>query len=415
MPNVKTVAPVAPLFPELARRFRFIDLFAGIGGIRLGLERAGGECVFTVEFDRFAMQTYSANYAEVGPDGERVDMAPVDIYAVDPTTHPQYDVLAAGFPCQPFSIAGVSKNLSLGREHGFDHAKSGNLFFEIVRLIDEAPAPPPVLFLENVKHLRRHDHGRTFAVIVATLEDRGYNVASQIIDAKPWVPQHRERTFIVGFHRDRYGDQAFEFPPNSARPVRPWPTLRKVLQPPAEVDPKYTLTDHLWEYLFEYAARHRAAGNGFGYGLVGPSDVARTLSARYYKDGSEVLYSRHPHRVVKRLANEQLVRVPGQNPRRLTPRECARLMGYPDSFLIPVSDTQAYRQFGNSVVVPVIEFLGRAIADQAFPLPPQKCLVDGMELRLRGKVDGQADGSGQLAGADCGPGLGVVRQATLGE
>jgi DNA (cytosine-5)-methyltransferase 1 len=297
------------------------------------------------------MQTYSANHGELDDAGERVPEPSRDIYDVDPGAIAPYHVLAAGFPCQPFSIAGVSKNLSLGRLHGFGHEKSGNLFFEIVRLIDDAPTPPPVLFLENVKHLRRHDRGRTFAVIMATLEDRGYNVTSEILDAKPWVPQHRERTFIIGLHRDVYGEQCFRFPGPDRLPAHPWPTMDDVLER-GPVDAKYTLTDHLWQYLQDYAAKHRAAGNGFGFGLVDRDGVARTLSARYYKDGSEVL-----------------VRQRGRNPRRLTPRECARLMGYPDNFYIPVSDTQAYKQFGNSVVVPVIRFLAQELARQV-AMPP---------------------------------------------
>jgi DNA (cytosine-5)-methyltransferase 1 len=342
---------VAPLFPELDHpepkpAFRFIDLFAGIGGIRTGLERAGGKCVYTVECDRFAMQTYSANFAKVGADGRRQAEAPRDIHGVRVSELPPYEVLAAGFPCQPFSLAGVSKKLSLGREHGFEDKKSGNLFFEIARLIDEAEAPPPVLFLENVKHLLRHDRGKTFRVIRDTLEDRGYNLSVEVIDAQAWVPQHRERTFIVGFHRGTYGEQRFAFP--KERPAGPPPVLGDILQP--EIDPKYTLTQHLWDYLQAYAEKHRAAGNGFGFGLVDESSVTRTLSARYHKDGSEIL-----------------VRQAGGGPRRLTPRECARLMGYPDTFEIPVSDTQAYRQFGNSVAVPVIEFVAKALVEQAWP------------------------------------------------
>jgi DNA (cytosine-5)-methyltransferase 1 len=342
--------PVAPLFPDLASpapraKFRFIDLFAGIGGIRTGLERAGGECVYTVEFDRFAMQTYSANFGRFGADGRRRAEPPRDIYDVRVEDLQAYEVLAAGFPCQPFSLAGVSKKLSLGRAHGFQDKKSGNLFFEIARLIDETRTPPPVLFLENVKHLLRHDQGKTFRVIRDTLEDRGYNLSVDVVDAQSWVPQHRERTFIIGLHRDVYGEQCFIFPD---RPVGTGPTLGDILEPSA--DPKYTLSQHLWDYLQAYAQKHRAAGNGFGFGLVDETSVTRTLSARYHKDGSEIL-----------------IRQPGTRPRRLTPRECARLMGYSDSFVVPVSDTQAYRQFGNSVVVPVIEWLGRALAEQAFP------------------------------------------------
>lgn len=314
---------------------RFIDLFAGIGGLRMGLERAGALCVHTCEVDRFAVETYEANFSAVEAR---------DIHDVRATELPAYDVLAAGFPCQPFSIAGVSKKLSLGRQHGFHDQKSGNLFFEIVRLIDDASTPPPILFLENVKHLTRHDRERTFKVIRDTLDDRGYNFNHNVVDAQPWVPQHRERTFMVGLHRKVFGDQYFEFPED--RPDRPWPTLDAILERDL-VDPRYVLSPHLWGYLQDYAAKHRLRGNGFGYGLVGRDNVSRTLSARYYKDGSEIL-----------------VRTDGPTPRRLTPRECARLMGFPDSFVIPVSDTQAYRQFGNSVVVPVVEFLGRALVAQ---------------------------------------------------
>lgn len=314
--------------------FRFIDLFAGIGGLRMGLERAGGSCVYSVEIDRFARQTYEANFGAC--EG-------VDIYDARGADLPTYDLVAAGFPCQPFSIAGVSKKLSLGRPHGFEDAKSGNLFFEIVRLVEEAPKPPAVLFLENVKNLVSHDRGNTFRVIQAALVDLGYNLRYRVIDAQAWVPQHRERTFIIGLHRDAFGDEVFEFPPMPVNDRRR--TVGEILD--SEVDGKYVLTQHLWDYLQAYATKHKAAGNGFGYGLVGPDSVTRTLSARYHKDGSEIL-----------------VGTGGPTPRRLTPRECARLMGYPDTFAIPVSDTQAYRQFGNSVVVPVIEFLANALVRQ---------------------------------------------------
>lgn len=311
--------------------FRFVDLFAGIGGIRMGVESAGGSCVYSVELDRFARRTYEANFGAC--EGE-------DIHDVRGSDLPDYDLLAAGFPCQPFSIAGVSKKLSLGRLHGFDDEKSGNLLFEITRLIEEAPAPPPVLLLENVKNLVSHDGGNTFRVIQAVLTDLGYNLKHQVIDGQRWVPQHRERTYIVGLHRDSFGDERFEFPelPDLRRR-----TLGEILEP--DFDPKYVLSQHLWDYLQEYARKHKAAGNGFGFGLAGPESVTRTLSARYHKDGSEIL-----------------VQTDGNRPRRLTPRECARLMGFPDTFLIPVSDTQAYRQFGNSVVMPVVAFLASHLA-----------------------------------------------------
>lgn len=320
------LGPVAP------RRFTFIDLFAGIGGIRLGLQAAGGECVYSVEIDRFARKTYIRNFGACEAD---------DIRDVPADALPHYDVLAAGFPCQPFSIAGVSKNLSLGRQHGFDHATSGNLFFEIERLLRDGPRPG-VVFLENVRNLRSHDRGRTMDEIRRRLDDLGYEVSDQIVDARHWVPQHRERIFIVGLHRSVHRGKRFEFP----TPHGPKPLLGPSLE--TDVPDRYYLSEHLWGYLQGYAEKHRRAGNGFGFGLVGPESVTRTLSARYHKDGSEIL-----------------VRADGPAPRRLTPRECARLMGFPDEFEIPVSDTQAYRQFGNAVAVPVIDFLGKAIVEQA--------------------------------------------------
>lgn len=308
--------------------FRFVDLFAGIGGIRGGLEAVGGKCVYSVEVDRFARETYGANFDEC----QGMDIKDVEDL-------PDHEVLAAGFPCQPFSIAGVSKKLSLGRQHGFKDAKQGNLFFEITRLLQRKR--PPVVFLENVKNLVTHDSGRTFRVIMSSLDQLGYEAVQRVIDARHWVPQHRERTFIIGLHRSVYGGRAFDFPDEPSG----GPTLRSILD--WEYDPKYVLTDHLWNYLQQYAKKHKAAGNGFGFGLFGPGDVARTLSARYYKDGSEIL-----------------IRTRDPQPRRLTPRECARLMGFPEDFKIVVSDTQAYRQFGNAVVVPIIEHLGRSIVGQ---------------------------------------------------
>jgi DNA (cytosine-5)-methyltransferase 1 len=343
-------ASVASGRPRTAGKFRFIDLFAGIGGLRIGLTRAGGTCVYSCELDRFARQTYEANFGSC--EGW-------DIRQVDPADIPDHDLLAGGFPCQPFSIAGVSKKLSLGRRHGFAEERSGNLFFEIVRIL-KAKRPRAVL-LENVKNLRTHDHGRTFAVIVAQLEALGYSVESKVIDARHWVPQHRERTFIVGLHRDQYAGARFDFPSPPSRLTMP--KLRSILEP--WVDSKYVLTEHLWAYLQAYKEKHRLAGNGFGFGLVGGDDIARTLSARYHKDGSEIL-----------------IDTQSRVPRRLTPLECARLMGFPSprrgrpgpdhqiveplaEFFVPVSDTQAYRQFGNAVVVDVIEHLAWALVEQA--------------------------------------------------
>jgi DNA (cytosine-5)-methyltransferase 1 len=306
--------------------YTFIDLFAGIGGTRLGFENAGCRCIFSSEWDRFAQQTYYANFGEI-PAGDIVQIKSKDI--------PDHDILVGGFPCQPFSISGVSKKKSLKKPHGFQDLTQGTLFFEIKRILGDKR--PRSFLLENVKHLRRHDEGRTFQVIMDSLvKDLGYSVFYKVIDARTVVPQHRERIYMVGFE----SPTQFSFPelPNLS------PKFRDILE--TEVNPRYTLTDHLWSYLQQYAAKHEARGNGFRYGLTDLDGIARTLSARYHKDGSEILLPQD-----------------GQNPRRLTPRECARLMGFPDSFKIPVSDTQAYRQFGNSVVVPVIEAIARAIVE----------------------------------------------------
>ncbi len=308
--------------------FTFIDLFAGIGGFRLGLEAVGGRCVFTSEWDRWAQKTYNAWHGET-PHGDIREIRAKDV--------PDHDVLAAGFPCQPFSIAGVSKKNSLGRAHGFEDVKQGNLFFHIARIVEAKR--PPVLLLENVKNLRGHDKGRTWAVIEATLKELGYRVFSDIVDAAGWVPQHRERFFIVCFRKDVFGDVlSFEFP----KPPKEKPRLADILE--KSVDDRYTLSDHLWDYLQRYAEKHRRMGNGFGFGLADLKGISRTLSARYHKDGSEILIPQK-----------------GKNPRRMTPRECARLMGFPDNLPIVVSDTQAYRQFGNSVCVAAVEAVARRI------------------------------------------------------
>lgn len=306
--------------------FRFVDLFAGIGGTRLAFQRAGGRCVFSSEWDPYAQKTYAANFHET-PDG--------DITQIDERAIPDHDVLVAGFPCQPFSIAGVSKHNALGNEHGFRNTTQGTLFFDVARILAERR--PMAFLLENVKNLTTHDRGRTFTTIIETLTDElDYHIVHKVIDASAVVPQHRERIYIVGFRIPT----PFKFPE--------LPTNRPSLESILDLCPpeKYILTRHLWEYLQDYAAKHQAKGNGFGFGLVDPRDpraITRTLSARYYKDGSEILLSRGD----------------GKIPRRLTPRECARLMGFPDSFQIPVSDTRAYKQFGNSVVVPVVEAIAR--------------------------------------------------------
>ncbi len=317
--------------------FTFIDLFAGIGGLRMGFEDNDGRCVFTCEWDEYAQRTYRANFDVDHELAGDINDIVGDIRRRIPVTP---DVLLAGFPCQPFSIAGVSKKNALGRPHGFACKEQGNLFFHIASILGELR--PPAFLLENVKNLERHDKGNTFRVIMDTLvNDLKYKVHFKVIDAKGFVPQHRERIFIVGFD----GDTAFSWD-DFRHPGPQATTLRDIMQPEEEVDRKYILTDKLWLYLQNYAAKHKAAGNGFGFGRVGRNDIARTLSARYYKDGSEILIDRGK----------------GKNPRRLTPRECARLMGFDRSdkeFIIPVSDTRAYKQFGNAVVVPVIREIAR--------------------------------------------------------
>lgn len=302
--------------------FTFIDLFAGIGGMRLAFDHAGGRCVYSSEWNKYSQQTYMANFGEQ-PEGDITQVNAADI--------PDHDILVAGFPCQPFSIAGVSKKQSLGRATGFEDKTQGTLFFDVCRILKEKR--PKAFLLENVKNLCSHDKGRTFKVIQESLEELDYEVFYKVLDGQNFVPQHRERILIVGFDRKRYGREIdFKF---NITPVEPRPVIRDILEP--EVDSKYTLSDKLWIYLQNYAAKHKAAGNGFGYGIAPLDGVSRTLSARYYKDGSEILIEQD-----------------GRNPRRLTPRECARLQGFPDDFKIPVSDTQAYRQFGNSVVVPLM-------------------------------------------------------------
>jgi len=309
--------------PNVPTTFSFIDLFAGIGGFRIALERSGGECVYTSEWDKYSQKTYKAWFGDM-PEG--------DIRDVKPASIPNHDVLAAGFPCQPFSLAGVSKKNSLGLDHGFKDKNQGNLFFYLATIIEAKN--PPILFLENVKNIKSHDKGRTWDVITKTLEELGYVIFYRIYDGAHWVPQHRERIFIIGFNKKIFGESPdFEFP----EPPKKTHKLRSILEKnPSE---KYTLTNHLWKYLQDYARRHREKGNGFGFGIADLDGVTRTLSARYYKDGSEILI-------------KQKGRKP---PRRLTPQECTRLMGFPKECRVVVSDTQAYRQFGNAVVVPAVE------------------------------------------------------------
>lgn len=328
--------------PEKPARFRFIDLFAGIGGLRVGFENIGGKCVFTSEWDKYASETYRRNFPE---EQGHVFAGDIREYTKDDealSRIPQHDVLLAGFPCQPFSIAGVSKKNALGRPHGFLDATQGTLFFDVAQIIRYHQ--PKAFLLENVKNLQRHDKGRTFETIMNVLvNELGYKVETRVISAKPWVPQGRERIFIAGF-RDH--DAAFSFDDVIVPKGKP-PTLGNILEP--AVDDKYTLTPKLWEYLQGYKKKHEAKGNGFGFGLFGPNDVTRTLSARYYKDGSEILVDQGK----------------SKRPRRLTPKECARLMGFERGnrkWHIPVSDTQAYKQFGNAVVVPVVEAIAEAMS-----------------------------------------------------
>jgi DNA (cytosine-5)-methyltransferase 1 len=310
------------------RKLTFIDLFAGIGGMRLAFEKAGCQCVFSSEWDRFAQQTYEANFGEV-PKG--------DIHKIPSSEIPDHDILVAGFPCQPFSISGVTKKNALGKPHGFDDPTQGTLFFEIKRILQDKK--PTAFLLENVKNLKNHDGGKTYHVIRTALEELGYTVFDEVLDADAYVPQHRERIFIIGFKKP----VLFAFP-HCATTKKP--KLRDILE--KSVSEAYTLTDHLWKYLQDYAKKHKENGNGFGYSLADLNGRARTLSARYYKDGSEILIPQGE----------------AKNPRRLTPKECAKLMGFtqlkPD-YKIPVSDTQAYKQFGNAVVVPLVYDIAKEI------------------------------------------------------
>ena len=320
-------------FPDPSpANFTFIDLFAGMGGFRLAMQAQGGKCVFSSEWNKYAQKTYFANFGEM-PFG---DITKESTKGYIPEN---FDILCAGFPCQPFSIAGVSKKKSLGRETGFKDKTQGTLFFDVADIISRHR--PKAFYLENVKNLTSHDKGNTFRVIRETLEELNYSIHYQVMDGQTYVPQHRERIMIVGFDRERYnGDEQFNFPEQHEAKR----AIGEILDP--DIDPKYTLSDKLWGYLQAYAEKHRAKGNGFGYGLVDLNGISRTLSARYYKDGSEILIPQGD----------------GVNPRKLSPRECARLMGYPDTYrLDQVSDVQAYRQCGNSVIVPLITAVSERI------------------------------------------------------
>ena len=364
--------------------FRFVDLFAGIGGIRHGFEAIGGQCVFTSEWNKHAVRTYKANwYCDPVEHRFNTDIRDVtlsnqpDVSDREAQEHirasiPQHDVLLAGFPCQPFSLAGVSKKNAMGRAHGFACDTQGTLFFDVVRIIDARR--PPIFVLENVKNLKSHDSGKTFRIIMQTLDELGYEVSDaadmgandpKIIDGQHFLPQHRERIVLVGFRRDLGLHEGFTLRDIPSLYPAQRPTFGELLEP--NVNPNFILTPVLWKYLYRYARKHQEKGNGFGYGLVDPtkaSSVARTLSARYYKDGAEILIDRGWDLALGEKhfddPQNQLHR-----PRRLTPRECARLMGFESPqgyrFRIPVSDTQAYRQFGNSVIVPVFAAVARLL------------------------------------------------------
>jgi DNA (cytosine-5)-methyltransferase 1 len=346
---LRTIAAESGQTRSVPQSFTFIDLFAGIGGLRRGFATIGGDCLFTCEWDKYCQETYRANFP-----GDHHPIAE-DIRAVKAEQIPAHDVLLAGFPCQPFSIAGVSKKNALHRPHGFACEAQGTLFYEVARIIRHHR--PKAFVLENVKNLANHDKGQTFRVIHSVLtKELGYQTRWKVIDAKSWVPQHRERIFIVGFREPNdFTFDNFEIPDPVAGPKLGGILHRagdkpekRYTNPDGTAADKYTLSEHLWNYLLSYAEKHRLKGNGFKFGLFGPDDVARTLSARYYKDGSEIL-----------------IRQNRRSPRRLTPRECARLMGFdvpgcpPMRIPVSVSDTQAYRQFGNSVVVPVVEAVAR--------------------------------------------------------
>jgi DNA (cytosine-5)-methyltransferase 1 len=310
--------------------FKFIDLFAGVGGMRIAFEKVGGQCVFSSEWDKFAQQTYEANFAEI-PHG--------DITQVDLKEVPKHDVLIGGFPCQPFSHAGLKR--------GFEDTR-GTLFFDVARIIDHRK--PSMVLLENVKGFTTHDKGRTMATVKETLEGLGYNVFLKVLNARDFgVPQNRERIFIVALNKRKLGSIGFDFP----KPPRKTTRLGNILE--KEVDEKYTISNKLWAGHKRRLREHREKGNGFGYSLFNEESVyTSTISARYYKDGSEILIEQE-----------------GKNPRKLTPREAARLQGFPDSYVIPVSDNQAYKQFGNSVAVPVIHAIAKEM-HQIFENPDSR-------------------------------------------
>lgn len=310
----------------MINQFTFIDLFAGIGGMRLGFEGANARCVWSNDNDKFCATTYRENFKDS-------NFILKDIREIDPLTVPDFDILCAGFPCQAFSIAGVSSRIKLSRPHGFEDKTQGTLFFEIIRIINTKR--PKVVFLENVPHLVRHDNGKTFTIIREAIEELGYSFYYKIVNAGAVVPQRRKRVFMIGFQDKTLNFVFPELPQLN-------PKLKSILE--ENVSDKYTHTDHAWELILQHTEKHRLKGHGFGHKVVDPEEQSGTLTARYYKDGSEILIPQN-----------------GKNPRRLTPRECARLQGFPDGFKIPVSDGQAWKQFGNAVTVPVVKVLAEAV------------------------------------------------------
>ena len=325
-------------YPSIEKsKFTFIDLFAGIGGFRQAFQGVGGQCVFSCEWDKYAKQTYFANYGEV-PFG--------DIRLIDKRLIPEHDVLCAGFPCQPFSIAGVSKNNSMGRATGLDDNTQGTLFFEIKEIL--RLKRPKAFMLENVKNLVSHNQKKTFKIICAALHELEYEFHFEVIDGQNWVPQHRERIFIVG-----YDPKQVKLNSSINIPLKPdskyiKKTLDQIIL--SNVAPRYTLGPGTWEALKRHKSHHQSVGNGFGYNLkrlpILPTDITRTISARYYKDGAEILIEQSG----------------GLRPRRLTVEEAMQLQGFdPQIFIFPVSDGHAYRQIGNSVVIPAITAAAREI------------------------------------------------------
>jgi DNA (cytosine-5)-methyltransferase 1 len=329
-----------PYPPPKTWFFTFIDLFAGIGGFHIAMHKNGGKCVFASEWNSYAKKTYAANFG-LEPFG--------DITKMDARLIPDHDVICAGFPCQPFSLAGVSKKNSLGRKHGFADKTQGTLFFDVCRIIKTKR--PKAFFLENVKNLVAHDQGQTFQVISNALDELGYVWTSRIVNGSRWVPQHRERIFMVGYDPDQVPGIKKEDIIIPTKPDEHYavPQLKDIINPKLN-DNSYTLGDGTWNTLKRHKAHHEKAGHGFGYGLhklpIASDTITRTISARYHKDGAEIL-----------------IEQAGKNPRRLTITEAMQLQGYdPKTFLFPVSRTQAYHQIGNSVVVPAIEATAHEIS-----------------------------------------------------